>query len=272
MLRIGMMIAMTGLVACGGESTTTATDGSLGAEGYPSDFMTGKHRASVLALNEQDDGADFDEDGAGDNNLPFVLDTADQLLRDQDLAPEAFDEQIATSIADGSLNVLFDSGYADGELRVAVMNGLRDEESQALTIDPTSLLPSGEPATVFTGTFSDNTSFSVGAERAVLIVPFVPGEPPSAVPLERVTLSGTLSGETINGTLVGLIPSQELADDVLIGLIPEEGVGNLSKEALSNTVKRLAELDTIADIDMGDGRRAVSCAFKVEGTVETWAE
>lgn len=271
MFRAGLVIALAGLVACTSSANPSATDGTTEPEAYPSDFTTGKHRATRLALEAQDEGADFDGDGVGDNNLPFVLETADAILSDQDLAPESFDAQIASSIEEGSLNVLFDSRYGTGVLTIAALNGLADEETGALSIDPTSL-DGGEPITVFEGEFSSQTAFSVGAERAVLIIPFTPDQPPSAVPLERVTLSGTVDSTTMNATLTGLMPAEEFADDVLADLIPEEGVGNLSKETLLKTVRRLAGLDTMADIDMGDGRRAVSCAFQVQGATATWTE
>lgn len=265
-----------GIVACGpGGSDTDASDGP---EAYPSDFATGKHRAERLVLEPQDQGEDFDGDGTADNNLPFVLETADELLSSQDLSPATFNTQIEAQIAEGSLNVLFDSAYTEGELSIAVLNGIGPEGDDTdapvgdITVDPTSLGSDGRPVTVLGGAFADQTTFEVGAERAVLIVPFVPGEPPSPVPMERVKLAGTLDGDTLDATLTGLIPAQELADDVLVDLIPEEGVGNLSKEQILNTLNTIVGLETMADIDMGDGRRAVSCTLSVRAAAADWLE
>ena len=55
-------------------------------------------------------------------------------------------------------------------------------------------------------------------------------------------------------------------------LIPEEGVGSQSKESLLSTLKTLSALETISDIDLGDGRRGVSCAFRVKASAATWVE
>lgn len=260
------------LVACGGSAADTDGDGTTGEPDYPSDFTMGKHRATSLVLEPEGQGADFDGDGDGDNNLPFVLETADEILNDLDLSLETFAEQIATSIEDGDLNVLLDSSQTAGALDIAVLSGIQDEETQELAIDPQSLNDDGSPSVVLTGAFSTDVDFSVTAERAILVVPFVPDEPPARVPLERVTLSGTLNGEQMDAVITGVIPAEQLADDVLAGLIPEEGVGNLSKERLLSTLRTLSGLETIADIDLGDERRGVSCAFSIEGEAASWAE
>lgn len=70
------------------------------------------------------------------------------------------------------------------------------------------------------------------SDRAILPVPFVPGDPPSQVPLERMGLDGTMDGVRVVGRVTGLI----------------------------------------ADIDLGDGRRVVSCAFTIEAEPATWEE
>jgi len=261
---------LAGLVACAGPSGSDDTD--AGARAYPSDFTTGKHRATGLSLEPQDQGADFDDDGEGDNNLPFVLETADGLLRDIDLSLDSFAGQIDASLHDGSLNVLLDSTHQAGVLEIGLLSGVRDEETGALSVDPRSLDEGGQPATVLVGSFSGPTAFQVTAQQAELVVPFVPDEPPALVPLERVTLSGDLTASTGTAVLTGIIPSEQLAQDVLAPMIPEDGVGGLSKESLLSTLETLSGLDTIADIDLGDGRRGVSCAFRVKVKAATWSE
>ena len=108
--------------------------------------------------------------------------------------------------------------------------------------------------------------------RPILPVPFVPGDPPSQVPLEQMSLDGEMDDVRVVGLVTGVIPAIELAEDVLAPLIPEEGSGNLSKEQLLETLRTFANLDTMADIDLGDERRAVSCAFIIEAEPAAWEE
>ena len=266
------LVLATAIVGgCTGPTGTDSTDDSDGVVDYPSDFTTGKHRATALTLEAEGSGADLDADGVEDNNLPFVLETADLAVKDLDMSLETFGAQIDTAIEDGTLNMLLDSVQAQGSLDVHVLSGVLMDDDQ-LHVDPQSLTEQGDPRTQLQGEFSASIEFSVSADNAELVVPFVAGEPPSVVPLERETFWGTMDGESVDAVIAGVIPSEQLASDVLAPLIPEEGVGSQSKESLLSTLKTLSALETISDIDLGDGRRGVSCAFRVKASAATWVE
>jgi hypothetical protein len=266
--RIGLVAVA--LAACGAPSTGEDTSADTAAPTYPSDFTTGKYRVTRLELLPEGTGVDFDGDGEPDNNLPNALTAADTVLADLDLSPEGFNAQIAAAIAAGDLHLLLDLRYVDGVLTTDVISGLPTEGTDApIQVDPTSYDDAGVPRARFIGEFSTQTDLAVSADDVLVPVPFLPGEPPSLVPLRQASLAGTADAG-VEATLAGLIPSNRLADDVLADLIPPEGYGNLSREQLLRTLRAFAALESIADIPLSDTERAVSCALSVTAEPATW--
>jgi len=254
------------LAACSGgdDDRDSSGDNGDGPPTYPSTFTEGKYRVTGLQLLGEGEGEDFDGDGVPDNNLPRALEAADLLLRDIDLAPESFNAEIASSIVSGEFNLLLDLRYEGGELRVDLFSALPSAPGEPLVIDPASLDAQGQPLTRLYGEFTEQRAMSARAEVAVLPVPFIPGEPVSLVPVRRMGLRGDAEVDVaVVGMVTGLIPAERLADDVLADLIPEEGIGNLSREQLLRTLRTFANLESIADIELGPDERAVSCAFSL---------
>jgi hypothetical protein len=268
MHRLAHILLVSALVGC----SAGADDSDVEPESYPSTFTQGKYRVTMLSLMPEDSGVDFDGDGTLDNNLPKALGAADLLIKDSDLSPEGFDASIAEYIADFDLNILADASYARGEVTLDLLSGAYDAETESMTIDAISYDGGGDPQTRLLGVFLDQVAMESGSDRAILPVPFVPGDPPSQVPLERMTLTGDLDGDELVGTITGVIPAMELADDVLSPLIPAEGSGGLSREQLLAALRTFAGLENIADIDLGDERRGVSCAFSVRAEPAVWTE
>ncbi|MFT7521761.1 MAG: hypothetical protein ACI9MC_003913, partial [Kiritimatiellia bacterium] len=237
---------------------------------YPSQFTTGKFRVTSFALTAEDTGKDFDSDGTLDNNLPNALGVVDTLLKDDDMSPEGFNARIAEAIAAHDMNILLQTSYEDGVLTVDILAGAWDEGSQTLTVDPVSYGDDGQPTSHLLGVFSDESTFETEPASTILPVTFLPGEPPSTVPLERTQLWGTMTDESIDATVVGVIPGLRLADDVLIDLIPEEGYGNFSKEQLENLLRTMAQQEAIADIVLQGEERGISSAFDMTATSVEW--
>jgi hypothetical protein len=264
--------AALALVACGSPDPGSDPQPNPDAPTYPSDFSEGKYRVLSLALLPEGQGADFDGDGEPDNNLPNALTAADQILRDEDLSPDTFNERIELAIASGDLNLLLDVRYVAGELTVDILSGYPTVgRHEPIEVDPSSYGDDGDPLTRLVGEFLTQRDMSVRADAAVLPVPFLPDQPPSMVPMRRMSLTGTaaVDGDVV-GVVAGAIPALALADDVLADLIPPEGIGNLSREQLLRTLRAFANLETIADIDLGDGERAVSCALAIRAEPATW--
>ena len=269
MVRLPHVCLAALLIACG--NSTGGTDDPGEGEVYPSTYESGKHRATMLSLDPEGDGLDLDGDGEIDNNLPFVLESADGILSSLDLSPDGINLQIASSIEAESLNLLMDSSYASGTLTIDVLTGDSDGSGN-FSVSPSSFDADGKPNTSMSGEFADQTTFMATADSAIIIIPFTEDTEPAPVPIERVTLAGTMTADTVDARLTGVIPSDSLADDVIANLVPEEGVGSLSKESILSLVRGLAARDNISDIDLGNGKRGVSASFTVQATASTWTE
>lgn len=268
--RTSASVLAIALTACAGTSGPVDTADSAGPPNYPSDYTQGRYRVTELVLLEEGQGEDFNGDGIPDNNLPKALSAADVLLRDQDLSPEGFNAQIAANIESGELNLLLDVRYDQGVITLDLLSALPSEQpGDPLIVDPASYDLDGTPLTQLRGEFSSQTDLRVFADTAVLPIPFLPDEPPSAVPMRQMSLSGT-ADTSVEAKVTGLIPAQLLADDVLADLIPEEGVGNLSREQLLNTLNTFANLESIADIELNEQERAVSCALSLRAELAEW--
>jgi hypothetical protein len=255
--------------ACGATSPDTDED-SDGPVVYPSTFTTGKFRATSLTLLPAEQGLDQDGDGTVDNNLPFALTTADSVVRDLDLSPTGIQAQIDTSIADNDLNLLVSADYLQGLFTLAVLSGSWDETTGTYTADAAGFGSDGKPLSLLDGTFLDQTAFEAGSDQVLVPLTFIAGEPPALVPVRRARWTGSATPDSVDGMLTGVLPAVPLAEDVLAPLIPEEGVGNLTKEQLLGALRTFAGLETIADIDLGNGERGVSCALQVSAPSQPW--
>lgn len=257
------------LAACTSGASDSGDSSSEPTEPPPS-YAVGQYRVSALVLLSTEEGDDFNGDGEPDNNLPNALRAANSAIGDLDLSPDGFNLQIEQAIEAGDLNLLLDVAVVEGVLTVDVLSGLPWSETDgALVVDPTSFDSQGQPRTRLTGAATELPTFLVQADHAILPVPFVPGDPPSEVPMRDMRLRGTADAD-LDAVVTGLIPSQQLADDVLADLIPEEGSGSMSREQLLNLLSTFADLPAIADIELSEEERAVSCALSLYAEPAAW--
>ena len=234
-----------------------------------STFTAGRYRMSAFEILPQDDGADQDNDGTSDNNLPFVLDFADTALADQDLTRDDLNLRIAEGLTDNSLVVLLDAAQGDLAFAVSVLAGNVDANG-VLTVDPASYDDAGEPVSRLTGAFSTQTTYATSGESIVIPVTFLAGEPPVLVPLQRVACTGEVDDATMTGRITGVIPGDQFVDDVLEPLIPEEGASGKTKAQLLDLARGVVALETMSDVDLGGGERGVSAGFSFTAATTTW--
>ena len=244
--------------------TDTSADTDVGEDGYPSTFTTGKYRTTLLTLNPIGEGLDFTDDGVSDNNLPSALGLVNVAIADQDLSFDGFNTLIATSIEGHLLNILLEANHEDLHLSVDVLAGSWDADLETMGIDAMSYDTEGNPLTVFAGNFSTETDFGTTAALARLPVTFLPDTAPLLVPLERAHLIGILEPSGSCGLIAGVIPAQEMIDDVITPLVPEEGSSTMTKEEILDLVNGIKDNETLIDVDLGDGRRGISACFQFE--------
>jgi hypothetical protein len=244
----------------------TDTDKETGnpETGFPSSFLEGKFRISSLQLNALGDGQDLNGDGTPDNNLPNALGLVDIAIADQDFSRDGFNTLIEESIATNVLNILLDGNHAELDLALLVLSGTWDPELEVYGIDSGSFGEDELPLSDFLGEFSSETTFSVAAQRAILPVTFQEGEAPLPVPLEGSSIYGELSSEAVSGQIIGVIPGQEMVDNVLTPMIPEEGASGMTKEEIIDLIQGLTTNETLMDVPLSDSRRGISAAFTFE--------
>ena len=73
----------------------------------------------------------------------------------------------------------------------------------------------------------------------------------------------------IQGSLYGVIPAQDLIDNVVDPMIPEEGYNGTSKEQLLTIISGLKDNPNLMDQDL-DGEPGVSVAFRFAALPEEW--
>jgi hypothetical protein len=269
MMRLPIfMIVCTALWACtpetGPPETDETGDTNLEPAGYPSTFEEGRFRITALSLNPLGEGTDHNGDGIPDNNLPNALMLVDLAIADQDFSLIGFNDLIATSLADNVLNILIGAEHIDRSLRLTVYSGLFQEETGDYAVDPGSFDESGEPISIFEGHFDSETAFGVSADSAVLPVTFILEDGPLPVPLQQASLGGDLTPTSLSGQISGVIPGDELVNNVIAPMIPEDGTSGMSREEIIELVQGLTTNETLMDVPLSNGKRGISAAFSFE--------
>lgn len=268
----GLLVVAGFIVACKGNDTSD-TDapidtGDTGEEvvEWPSDYTQGQYRVSSFVLLGQEEGDDLDGDGESDNKLPNALTLAAAFVGDE-VAPEGLNEQVALAIEADDLVILLAAVYANGLLTTDVLAGTVDEETSELAVDvEASYDDQNQPFSRLEGGFSDQTHFSTGPGAIKVPVTFYPDEPPLPVPLEEALIYGSLEADASDGRIVGIIPADDLIDQVIDPLIPEGGYEGYTKEELMELISGLKDNDFVVDQELPDGERGVSAAFSYSAT------
>ena len=244
--------------------------------GFPSSFENGQFRVSSFVILESTQGSDIDGDGEIDNNLESAL-TPMNLLLEGDFTRAGMNERIAASM-DPEVNdlvVLLEAAHTDLQLELQLLTGA--VEDATLTVDPRSYDSDGKAHSLLHGEFSTETEFLVETDALVLMIPFYPEQAPLPITLELASMFGSLTTDSATGTLTGVIAGDVLLEQVVDPLIPEEGidsdgdgVADMTKEQLLETVASILTNESIADIDLGDGRRGISTAFSFGAESSSW--
>lgn len=262
------------LVACNGSPQETALVDTAELDtapeplpGYPSSFASGKFRVSSLVLLPEGEGMDFDGDGEADNNLPNALVPVDILISDIDMSREGFNATIADAIATNLLNILMNANHEDLLLEIDILGGTT--ENGFLEVDPVTLDTDGEPSSTFEGHFDSERKFTGGPNNVVIPITFFENQDPVLARATRAHIWGNLDTSAMDGTIAGVVPARNLIDDVIEPTIPEagfdtdgDGVADISKETIMETVEELADNENIADIELPNGERGISAAFQ----------
>jgi hypothetical protein len=268
------LFAVIFAVGCKGGSADSDADTDTNGEadtGYPSTFPGGKFRLDAFALLPADQGGDVDGDGTQDNNLPNLLNFAAFTL--PELAPDQLNATIAAQIADGTLIQLLDAHYPAGDLSVDLLAGA-DDGTGNLTVDPASLDDAGHPTSTLVGEFSDQTTFDATSDSIHVAVTFIVGDPPIPVPFRNAVLAGTMDENEVSGMLYGVAPSDDLQNQVVEPLIPDEGYDSdgdgtidYTKDQLMGIVHDIVNNENLADYHFDDGSNGVSSAFSFHAVV-----
>ncbi|MCB9742285.1 MAG: hypothetical protein H6741_25590 [Alphaproteobacteria bacterium] len=273
------------LLACGekdGPADDTAPADTGGGEEVValSDYSAGQYRVDALVIVEdQADGEDVDGDGEVENKLPGALIIA-ALLVDDGLRVDNLNGTLAQQLADGEVVLLEELDHVDAVLTFDVLLGAVDEAG-ALSVDPASYVD-GEPQSRALGAFSSQTAFTVTADRVLLPFPLLPEDPddPEAsrlvdIPLEWVTIAGEADAGVVAGRLAGAIPIEDFINDVVERLVPTgedydaEAYG-MSREELFELVWDTTNQPGFADIELPDGRLAVSAVLEFSAAEASW--
>jgi hypothetical protein len=268
------------LVGCGDKDTETEADtGAVDTAGDTevepaSDYASGQHRVSALVLaTDPTVGVDLDGDGEVDNKLPTVLQLA-ATLTGEPLDVVSLNAVIASDIAKGTLILLTEQGHTDGVLTLDALLG--EEADGTLSIDEASYSTSGEPNSRFTGAFSSQTEYAISSERIELPFPIIVGQPAVQVPLELVQSSGTVDADSNTALIGGAVPVDDFMTQVIEPIIPTgedydpDAFLGMSREELLSFIYDFATGETVADIELSDGRKAVSAAVTYEASAATF--
>lgn len=267
-------ITLLALLACTAEepvdSETGADTSDTGPPSYPSSYEDGKYRATSFQLVEDDD---LNDDDVVDNKLPAVLQVA-AFATGQPLKVDELNAQLAEEIASGGILLLVDAQHIQGELTVDLLLGVEDELG-GLSVDPASY-DNGVPTSHMTGVFTSETDAWLQADAILLPVPFLEDEPAVPVPVEDVTSTWTLTDTGAQGLVLGALPVDAFVDTVLQELVPTgeeyDPADYLDKERdeFLEYIRELANDPGVSDIELPDGRRAVSAALTVEASPSDW--
>lgn len=254
----------TGTLPTGTTTGTTTT-----TPGFPSQYPGGTYRADSLALLDEGEGYDLDDDGLLDNRLPAVLLAADAFVADEDLSVAGLNVTLAAAIEAEDLVLLGEGAYTGGVLTADLLLGAVDATSYVVSVDPASYDDQGVPLSRFVGVFTDETHYAGAADRIALPVTFFPDEPPVLVPVEQARLEGVLDAGSFQGMLGGAVPVDGLVDNVIEPIIPTgddydpASYLNMEREELMDLIRSILELEVNATIVLEDGSRGIPAALTV---------
>lgn len=255
--------------AAGPGTTDSATD-TEEPEPVDAGYEGGQYKVSSFAsYAENDDGMDIDGDGEPDNNTPNALTIVDAFVPKEDMTVEGLNGTVAGALADDTLILLMEAAYQDSELTYDILTGMTVETGAYFPSDD-AFDESGEPLARLEGFFTSETEFYATADRALVGITFFPDEPAFPLPLELVTVEGSVDGAVIEGDLYGVIPTDDLRDLLVIPLLEEAFPDPKERATYLDLVEGALKLETLADIDLGDGRRGVSCAFNYTASEISW--
>jgi hypothetical protein len=259
----------------GGPGSSTTTDGIPKEPGEPSTeetiplstFTTGQYMLSTLAVYDE---TDTDGDGEVDNNLPVVIELLELTVGTEEFSIDAINTALVEGLYPANI-VLLDAINEDNVLTVDLLQG--DESvDNVIFVDPSSYDTQGDALNSLVGSFLDQFRFSVEAETMDLPLTLSPDTGAISVVLHDVRFSGTMDGLSQEGVIRGVIPVDQLVNDVAEPLIPEEGVaiGSLwmTKDEVMDLIADLAPL--IGDVDLGDAGMGVSAALNYTATPESF--
>jgi hypothetical protein len=279
------LLAFLFLSACSDKGDDTdgggGTDDS-GPGGDPpvdnSTYEGGKYRIDAFTILDDDEGKDWDEDGDVDNHLPSILGIFDAFLSGYDLSRDGLNKLIATDIAEDDLVVLLACDNPSTELSIDLLNGVADDKTGALSIDPSSYDGAGAPVSHFSGSFETQTAYSVGPDPIIVAIPVDDKSPPALFPVEEVVMEGTLDDASATGFAVGIVPVDRFVTEVLPVFVPAEGYDmngdktidpeEESSEAITELVTTL--LNSGSDVTTSDGRAGISSAFRLSAVPATF--
>lgn len=276
MLNFLVVLACTKTEDVAGDSGVVGETGDSAAQSYPSSYESGKYRADTLVIVEDPEGGgDVDGDGETENKLPNVLKLVD-IATTQPTAAEDINATLVEDLGDGTIVVLGEMTYADGTLTQDILLGAYDEETETLSVDEVSYGDDGIPESRMTGIFLDETSYIVEADRMYLPFPIVAEEPPILVPLELVTVEGSVTPESLDGMMYGAVPVDGMIDDVVDAITPTgedydpADYQDMEREEFLEYLRDFANDPNVSDIDLGDGRRGVSAALTFTTAEADW--
>ncbi|MCO4743867.1 MAG: hypothetical protein KC912_03700 [Proteobacteria bacterium] len=235
--------------------------------GYPSSFEYGKFKASSLVLLPEGEGLDFTGDGEPDNNLPNALIPVDFVMTNVDMSRDGFNETLASAIASNLLNILMLARHEDLILEIDLLGGTT--ENGYLQVDDISLDTDGTPASTFRGHFDSERKFTGGPDNVYVPMTFFESSGSVLAQVKQAHVWGNLDDNAIDGYIAGVVPARALIDEVIEPTIPEEGfdtdgdgIADITKATIMETVENLADNENIADVELANGERGVSAAFQ----------
>ena len=235
-----------------------------------SDFNTGQYRVTALQLLDGEEGYDLDDDGEINNKLPSILTLVNLFVTDIDISPDGFNSNLTEALESGALVMFIDANHVDGALTYDLLLGTQDEEGDIHLDEDQSYDDQGVPHGRLNGRFTDQTTFTLGPDDIQIPITFYAYEPALMVPLAQGIADGELITESTGGMLGGAVPVDELIDQVVAPMIPEEGYDGKTKEEWLAEMEEMANDDNMSDILLEDGRRAFSAALVFEAEASTW--
>ncbi len=257
------------VTACSGKADSDGLEetGDTGDVSYPSTYESGNYRMVRFSLLPTEEGLDVTGDEVIDNKLPAILPIVDALTSD-DMSADGLNASIEEGLTTEGLILLVSAAYTDGLLTYDLLLGLLDADTGALSIDTRSYDDAGDPQARFTGAFEDETRIEVEAKEVQIPITFDAGATVLEIPFAIARMEGNLA-ETSEGILGGVIPVDGLIEQVIDPLIPTgddydpANYNGMSREEFMVSIENLANLDSVSDVPLEDGR-GISAAFSYE--------